>query len=68
MEVKFGNKIKELREELGITQLELSIKLDIERGTIAMYEIDKIKPSHEVLVKMADYFNITLDELYGREK
>lgn len=64
----FSKKIKELRKELEITQQELSEALNVERGTIGMYEADKIKPSHEVLFKMADYFNITLDELYGREK
>jgi len=66
MKVRFGQKIKELRKEFGITQQQLADALNINHSTVALYETDQNNPSHEVLLKMAEYFDVSLDELYGK--
>jgi transcriptional regulator with XRE-family HTH domain len=64
-----GNRIKELRKKLGITQSDLAKKIGIQRGSVASYEIGRTKPSHSNLEKISKIFNISLDFLLkGDEK
>lgn len=55
------NRIKELREEYGFTQQELADKLDGAKSTIAMYEKEDRKPSLDVLLKLSEIFNCSID-------
>ena len=55
------NRIKNLREEFGMTQQELADKIDGAKSTIAMYEKGDRKPSLEVLVKLSETFNCSID-------
>lgn len=59
----FSNKLKNLRKKSGLTQAELSEKLGIGQSTIGMYESNIRRPSYEVIKKIADYFNVTVDYL-----
>ena len=59
------NRIKNLREEFGMTQQELADKLNGAKSTIAMYEKGDRKPSLEVLMKLSEIFNCTIDYLMG---
>lgn len=59
------NRIKALRNEHGITQDELSKSLGVTRSTIAGYERNIISPSHEMLVKLSTFFNVSVDYLIG---
>ena len=65
--LKFGGKIKELRAEKGLTQAQLAKALNLSLGTIANYEVNSIQPNPSVLLDIAKFFNITLDELFGYE-
>ena len=65
--IEFGNKIKELRKIKGITQQELSTVLGVSLGAIGMYETNRARPSHEILKKIAEYFDISMNELYDME-
>lgn len=58
-----GKKIKSLRKDNKITQEELARKIGISTSMIGMYETDARKPSYEVLIKIADYFKVSLDYL-----
>lgn len=60
------NRIKHLREELNMTQQELADKLEGAKSTIAMYEKGNRKPSLEVLVKLSEIFNCSIDYLLGK--
>lgn len=64
--IEFGKKIKELRKEKNITQKQLAEILQVTESTIGNYEINRIRPSHEILLAIAEYFDVSLDELYGR--
>ncbi len=61
------NKIKELRKAKNITQEKLSKILKIARSTLAMYEIEKSEPDQATLIKLADFFGVSIDYLLGRE-
>ncbi len=55
------NRIKELREENDWTQTDLSKKLDCAISSVAMYEKEDRKPSLEVLVKLSEIFDCSID-------
>lgn len=56
------NRIKQLREENNITQEELAKKLDLtSKGIVSMYEKEDRKPSLEVLIKLSEIFNCSID-------
>lgn len=59
-------KIKRLCEEHDITFAALERKLDFGNGTIRKW--DNATPSGDKLSKIADYFNVTVDYLLGREE
>ena len=63
---KIGVLIYELRKEKNITQKQLAEILQVTESTIGNYEINRIRPSHEILLAIAEYFDVSLDELYGR--
>lgn len=60
-------KLKELRTKVGISQAELSKKIGIPTTTLFNYELNKCEPSVDTLIKLADFYNITIDELVGRD-
>ena len=64
--VQFGKKLKELRAYKKITQAELAKKLGVGESTIRGWENKNIQTSFEVLVKLADLFEVTTDYLLGR--
>lgn len=62
-----GDRVKELRKLLGMTQKDLADKLGLKsQTTIAAIENNKNKPSNELLSKMADFFNVSTDFLLGK--
>jgi transcriptional regulator with XRE-family HTH domain len=60
-------KLKELRKEKGLTQVELSDKLKLGRVNYCRYEQGQIEPDLQTLIKLADYFNVSLDYLCERK-
>ena len=62
----FGEKIKELRKEKGLTQKELAAKIGQAQSTIFYWEQDKQKPDIYSLKKLCDLFDVPADYLIGR--
>lgn len=60
-------KIKELRTKMKLSQYEIAKKLEIPQTTFYNYETERNDPSIKTLIKMADFFNVSIDELVGRE-
>ena len=60
-------KIKELREENGLTQRELAEKINNVQRNISNWENGIIEPDCMTIKKLADVFNVSIDELFGRE-
>lgn len=59
--------IKELRTKANLTQTQLADELHVAQSTLALWENGNRQPSHEILIKLADYFGVSVDELLGRE-
>ena len=59
-------KLKELRKEKGISQLKLAMDLSMNQNTISRYETEERQADYETLIKIADYFNVSIDYLVGR--
>ena len=66
--MKVGNKIKEYRELNKMTQKDIAEVLGVEPATISKYEAGTIEPSIESLKRLAETFNITVDELIKDEE
>ena len=65
--MKIAENIKFYRIQLGLTQEKLANLLNGKKSLISNYENGHSTPDIYVLVKLADIFNITLDELVGRD-
>ena len=59
------NRIRELREEKKITQVRLSIELEVSQETISAYEKGKNYPSVKSLIKLRDIFGVNIDYILG---
>lgn len=63
---KFCNNLKYLRKSRSLTQQELADVLGISRQGYAKYENNLGEPDISTLIKLADYFDVTVDSLIGR--
>lgn len=61
-----GSVLKGLRAKRGITQEELGKRIGVTTSMVGMYETNVRKPSFDVLIKIAEYFDCTTDFLLGR--
>lgn len=61
----FGEKLKTIRKSRNLTQLELSQRLGVSKGTVSAYEQGLSYPSIETLVKITSILNISSDYLLG---
>lgn len=59
------NKIREFRRKMGLTQIELSNILSISQGSLSGYETGRIEPDMDMMIKMSQFFNASLDDLFG---
>ncbi len=59
------NRIKELREEKSMTQVRLSIELEVTQETVSAYEIGKHYPSAKSLIRMSELFDASIDYILG---
>ena len=66
--MEISNKLKELRKSANLTQVELAEKLNLSRVNYTRYETGKVRPDYETLIKLADFYDISLDELFDRKK
>jgi DNA-binding XRE family transcriptional regulator len=62
-----GKKIKSLRKDRVLTQEELAEKIGVSAGSIFNWEKDQNEPTIFNCIVMADFFDVTLDELCCRK-
>lgn len=60
-----ADRLKKLRKENNITQIELANMLSMAKGTVAMWEMGKRNPSFEALEKMSEIFDRRVDYILG---
>lgn len=64
--MKFGSILRELREEKDLLQVDLAKKLNITSQSLSQYELSKRMPDIEMINRLADFFNVSVDYLLGR--
>lgn len=60
-------RLKKLRKIKKVSQVRLAIDLNMNQNTISRYENLERQADYETLIKFADYFNVSLDYLLGRD-
>lgn len=63
-----GKQLKFLRDLKHLSQQDVCNALNIEQSTLANYENNKRIPKIDILIKLANYYNVSLDELLGLKK
>lgn len=63
-----AERLKFLRKEKKLTQKEIAEQIGIKRNTYSDWETGKNEPSLEKLIVLADFFEVSLDWLAGRDK
>lgn len=64
--VTIGQRLKTLRLEQKPTQKAIASAVGITEVSYQRYEYDTVRPSIDVLIALADYFDVSLDYLVGR--
>ena len=59
-------RLKEIRKAKGISQLKMAMDLNTNQNTISRYETGEREPGINELIKIADYFNVSIDYLLER--
>ncbi len=62
---KFAERLKEMRKEWNISQMELSKKTGLSQSAIAKWELGKTEPTASALIVLAKFFNESVDFLLG---
>lgn len=60
------NRIKDLREDMDLRQIDVANATGIDQKTLSNYETEKTNPDSYTLIKLADFFNVSIDYLVGR--
>ncbi len=63
-----GERIKNLRKEGALSQVALAQKIDSNQKQVSKWERGQIEPNIDMLKKLADYFEVTVDYLIGRSE
>ena len=68
MILTLNENIKRLRLARGLNQVEFAKAMGVSKQCVSNWENDNVMPSMEMLVKIADYFNVTTDYVLGRNE
>ncbi len=60
------NRIRQLREEKNLRQIDIANATGIDQKTISNYETERTNPDSYALIKLSDYFKVSIDYLVGR--
>ena len=60
-----GKRLMVLRKRAGLSQKELGERISVSHYTISSYEKDRSEPSDDIKLRLARFFNVSLDYLMG---
>ncbi len=66
--MNFGKQLKDLRNQKGLKQTDMAALLGITVRAYQNYELEAREPSLSVLIALADFFDVSLDYLVGRDR
>ena len=61
-----NNRIRDLREDMDLRQIDVANATGIDQKTLSNYETGKTCPDSVALIKLADFFKVSIDFLVGR--
>lgn len=64
---EFAERLLELRKEKNISQAKLAKEIGVSFSVVCYWETDRSEPTAPNLIKLADFFNVSIDYLVGRE-
>ena len=64
----FGEKLKELRTEKGLSQRKLGEILGVCNQAVSFWETGSREPDLDTIIKIADFFDVSVDFLLGRKE
>ena len=59
------NRIKDLREDMNLRQIDVAQKTGIDQRTLSNYETGKTNPDSYAIIKLAEFYGVTCDYLLG---
>lgn len=59
----FGNVLKQLRLQKGLSQVDFAKIINVAKGTVSNWEKGNRNPDHQMLLKIANFFNVSIDYL-----
>lgn len=62
----FGKRLKQLREDNDLRQEDVGKIVNVEKSTVSQWESGKRTPDVETIMKLADYFNVSIDYILGK--
>ncbi len=62
------NNLQTIRKKLGLKQIKVAMDLGTTQETISSYETGRVFPSSDMLIKLADYYNTSIDYILCRTK
>lgn len=65
--MNFGQTLKNLRLQSGLTQKDLADILGVTKSTVSYYENEERAPSTDILIRLAQFFHVSTDHLLGLE-
>lgn len=65
---KIGMRIKKLREDMGASREDLALKVDVTERAIVSYELGERIPRDVIKVKLSEYLNVTVSDLFYLEE
>ena len=63
---QIGKRLRALREGVRLTQVNMAEILGVQQSRINRYETGQTTPAPEIFIKYADYFDVSLDYIFGR--
>lgn len=64
--MSFGKRIKRLREDKGVRQEDIGKMFNVSKSAVSQWENDIRTPDMDIIIKLADYFDVSTDYLLGR--
>lgn len=62
-----ANRLKDLREDRDLKQSDIAKLLNVSRATYSNYETGKTEAPIELIIKLADFYNVSLDYIFCRD-
>ena len=63
----FKDRLKELRLDKGLSQMQLAKELNLSQSAVAKWELGKTEPTATAIITVANYFDVSVDYLLGVE-